>query len=258
MNFKHIAIATGLAISTVATFSNPAAASHYKSSGGGTYLDIQQLPSTSSSYYVRPRGDGYYWTTIGGVQWKGTFSAPMDLLHSGMSTQMYEGTFSDSNFVTGSGNQQCTGNISIMTSVSGMTRNASIKWTILGGTNCPSPIGTITTISLEEALPVGAVSTGNFSSTQANAIRSQTGSLIPWPRWQVIDSTPLNCRTSPTGSSIAASFPTGTGLDARSGNNGIVISAGNPWLRVRYSNNPSSYCFVRARDTLIKPTSRPY
>jgi hypothetical protein len=256
MNFKHIAIAAGLTASTVAALSNPAAASHYKSSGGGTHLDIQQLPGVSS-YYVRSQGDGYYWTTIGGVQWKGTFSAPMNLLASGMSTQEYEGTFSDSNLVTGAGNQQCTGNIRIMTSVSGMTRTAGMKWTVLGGTNCPSPIGTVTTISLEEALPVGAVSSGNFASTQANAIKSQTGSLIPWPRWRVIDSTPLNCRTSPTGS-IVTSFSTGAGLDARSGNNGIVVSAGNHWLRVRYNNNPNNYCFVRARDTLIKPASRPY
>jgi hypothetical protein len=255
MNFKHIAIVASLAVSTVAALSNPAAASHYKSSGGGTYLDIQQLPGGSSS--VRPRGDGYYWTTIGGVQWKGTFSAPMNPLQSGMSTQLYEGTFSDSNLMTGSGSQQCTGNIRIMTSVSGITSNAGITWTVLGGTNCPSPIGTISTISLEEALPVGDVSTGNFTSTQANAIKSQTGAFIPWPRWRTIDSTPLNCRTSPTGS-IVTSFPTGTGLDATSGSNGIVISAGNPWLRVRYNNNPSSYCVVRARNVLIKPAPRPY
>jgi hypothetical protein len=245
MKFKHFAIVTGLLISAAATLSDPASASHYRSSGGSTYLDIKEVIGSSGF------GNGYYFTTINGTQWGGNFNT------SSSGPASYSGTFND--FAMGGINppQGCSGNINIVRTLNSSNNFiATVTWTITGGTNCPSPIGSTQQLILNEAVPVVS---GNITASQANTVMSQTAGLATWPSWRVVDTTPLNCRQSPTSSNILATFPTGTILNARYlGLNGIVMSGGVPWMHVRYNGNQNQYCVVRAHTNRIVPRKLPY
>jgi len=252
MNFKHITIvASSIAFLSVVAFSNPASASHYRTTNGNTSLDIQE----GGTYANGLVGSGYYSTMVGSNEWRGNFNAS---LNTGLSTglvKVYQGTFSDSNYGSGAGRQQCAGNIKIVRTQTGSNYAATVTWRILGGTGCPSPINSQTTLSLNETRPVANFQ-GNFTASQANTIMSETAGLATWTSWKVLDPAPLNCRTTPTGS-IVTSFPSGTLLNASyRGVNGIVMSSGVPWLTIRHA--PNRYCVVRANTSRIKPLSLPY
>lgn len=252
MNLKYISIvASSIAFLSVVAFSNPASASHYRTSGGNTSLDIKE----GGTYANGLVGSGYYFTMVGSTEWGGNFNAPLNTSLSTGQVKVYQGTFSDSNNGPGAGSKQCTGNIKIVRTQTGSNYTATVTWKILGGTGCPSPINSQTTLSLNETRPV-ANSQGDFTALQANTAMSATAGLATWISWKVVDPTPLNCRTSPTGS-IVKSFPTGKLLNARYlGVNGIVMNSGVPWLTIQYATN--RYCVVRANTSRIKPLSLPY
>ena len=251
MNFKHITIvASSIAFLSVVAFSNPASASHYRTTSGNTSLDIHE----GGTYANGLVGPGYYFTMVGSTQWGGNFNAPLNTSLSTGQVKVYQGTFSDSNYGPGAGSQQCTGNIKIVRTQTGSNYAATVTWKILGGTGCPSPINSQTPLSLNETRPV-ANSQGDFTALQANTAMSETAGLATWISWKVVDPTPLNCRTSPTGS-IVTSFPTGTLLNASyRGVNGIVMNSGVPWITI---NAPNKSCVVRANTSRIKPLSLPY
>lgn len=252
MNFKHVTIvASSLALLSIAAFSNPASASHYRSTSGKTALDIME----GGTYASGAVGPGYYFTMVGPTQWKGNFNAPLNTALSTAVSKVYQGTFSDFNIGPGAGSQQCTGNIKIVRTQTGSNYAATVTWTILGGTGCPSSINSQTTLSLNEARPV-ANPQGDFTALRANTVMSETAGLATWKSWKVVDTTPLNCRTTPTGS-IVTSFPTGTLLNASYlGVNGIVMSGGVPWITIRRA--PGQSCVVRANTSRIQPLSLPY
>ena len=250
MNFKHITIvASSIAFLSVVAFSNPASASHYRTTSGNTSLDLQE----GGTYANGLVGSGYYFTMVGSDEWRGNFNAP---LNTGLSTglvKVYQGTFSDYHRNPVMGSQDCRGTIKIVRTQTGSNYAATVTWKILGG-GCPSPINSQTTLSLNETRPV-ANSQGDFTALQANTAMSETAGLATWISWKVVDPTPLNCRTSPTGS-IVTSFPTGTLLNASyRGVNGIVMNSGVPWITI---NAPNKSCVVRANTSRIKPLSLPY
>ncbi|MCY7408282.1 MAG: hypothetical protein LH631_13165 [Alkalinema sp. CAN_BIN05] len=252
INLKYISIvASSITFLSVAAFSNPASASHYRTTSGNTSLDIKE----GGTYANGLVGLGYYFTMVGSTEWRGNLNAP---LNTGLSTglvKVYQGTFSDSKNGSGAGIQQCTGNIKIVRTQTGSNHAATVTWRILGGTGCPSPINSQTTLSLNETRPVANFQ-GDFTASQANTIKSETAGLATWISWKVVDPTPLNCRTTPTGS-IVTSFPTGTLLNASYlGVNGIVMNSGVPWLTIRHA--PNQYCVVRANTSRIKPLLLPY
>ena len=247
MNFKHSTIAaSSLAALSILAFSHPASASHYRTASGNTSLDLREVAPMM--------GSGYYFTTIGGTQWKGAVN--VSLTNSTSTTKTYQGSFNDRAIGSVTPSQSCSGSITIVrTQVSG-NYSAAVTWTISGGAGCPSPIGSQSTLTLNEARPV-ANSAGNFTASQANTVTSETAGLATWPSWKVVDPTPLNCRTTPTGS-IVMTFPTGSILNANYlGLNGIVMSAGVPWMHVRTGGSPT-YCVVRANSSRIQPRSLPY
>jgi hypothetical protein len=56
-------------IAAIALFPHIAQASAYKTSSRSTYIDISKLPGGSGSAI----GTGYYFTSVGGREWGGSF-----------------------------------------------------------------------------------------------------------------------------------------------------------------------------------------
>ena len=235
-------------IAAIALFPHIAQASAYKTSGGSTFIHIQELSTGAVAI-----GTGYYFTPVGGSQWKGNFQLT-NVTGSG-SIRTYTGTFTD--FRMGPGpTKQCTGNLTLQRSVSpGAPATLTATWTISGGSGCPSSAGSMFMLNLTEAVPV-ANSSGNFLASNANTIRSETAGNATWPKWVVTDPTGLNCRnpaTAPSGT-IVKVFPNGSTVDVGyKGLNSFITPGGASWLRV-----PSQNCFIRANSLYIKPKLMPF
>ena len=235
------------AIAAIALFPHIAQASAYKTSGGITFINIKELPSGTVAI-----GTGYYFTSVGGSQWEGNFAANTVTVSGGLKT--YTGTFTDSRLGPGA-TQQCNGNLKLQRPVSN-SGPAPLKatWTITGGVNCPSSVGSTSTINLTEAIPV-VNSSGNFLASNANTIQSETAGNATWPKWIVTDPTGLNCRATAPSGTVVTTFPNGSTIDVQNqGLNSFITAGGASWLRV--TNSP--VCFIRANSQYIKPKLMPF
>lgn len=159
MNFKHLAIAVAIAVIPAIADAIPAQASAYRSSGGGTILEIRENPTyapfpTPST----PVGLGEYKTLVGGATWHGNFNAP--LISSTPTTKIYQGPFQD---YSPSGSQTCTGTIKI-TRTGTTVFSTTVLWTITGGTGCPAVGSTATVTNLSERIPVVSNASGDVIS----------------------------------------------------------------------------------------------
>lgn len=236
------------AIAAIGLFPHIAQASAYKTSGGSTFINIQELSGGAVAI-----GTGYYFTPLGGSQWKGNFQATT--VTGTPSIRTYSGPFTD--FRTGPGpTRQCTGNLKLQRSVSpGVPATLTATWSITGGVGCPSSVGSMFMLNLTEAVPV-ANSSGNFLASNANTIRSETAGSATWPKWVVTDPTGLNCRATAPSGTIVKTFPNGSTIDVQNQglNSFITASGGASWLRV--TNSP--VCFIRANSQYIKPKLMPF
>jgi hypothetical protein len=238
-------------IAAIALFPHIAQASAYKTSGGSTFIHIQELPVPGGTVAI---GTGYYFTPLGGSQWKGNFQATT--VTGTPSIRTYSGPFTD--FRMGPGpTRQCKGNLKLQRSVSpGAPATLTATWTISGGVGCPSPVGSMFMLNLTEAIPV-ANSSGNFLASNANTIRSETAGNATWPKWVVTDPDPmgLNCRATAPGGTVVRTFPKNTIVDVSYlGLNSFITAGGASWLRV----NNSPVCFIRANSLYIKPKLMPF
>jgi hypothetical protein len=223
-----------------------AQASAYKTASGSTYISVRELGTGVAN------GQGYYYTMIGGTQWKGRFQATTVTVSGGIKT--YAGSFTD-NTIGGAAMQQCQGSIQLKrpTANSGPAP-LTVIWTIgPGGVNCPSAVGSSSTLYLNEVVPV-ANGSGNFLASNANTIISETAGPATWPKWVVVDPTGLNCRATAPSGAIVTTFPNASTVDvAYLGLNSFITAGGNSWLRV-----PSQNCFIRANSSYIKPKLMPF
>lgn len=234
------------AIAAIALFPHIAQASAYKTSSRTTYIDIKEVPGDSGSAI----GDGYYFTSVAGREWGGNFQASVT---SSGGIRTYTGTFTDERFGPGA-TQQCKGNLKLQRPVSNSgPARLTATWTITGGVNCPSSVGSILKLNLTEAVPV-ANSSGNFLAGNANTIQSLTAGDATWPLWVVTDPTRLNCRATAPSGTVVTTFPNGSTVDVGyRGLNSFITAGGASWLRV-----PSKNCFIRANSQYIKPKLMPF
>lgn len=235
------------AIAAIALFPHIAQASAYKTSSRSTYIDIKEIPGDSGSAI----GDGYYRTYVGGREWGGNFAATTVTSSGGIRT--YTGTFTDERSGPGA-TQQCKGNLKLQRPVSNSgPAPLTATWTITGGVNCPSSVGSILKLNLTEAVPV-ANSSGNFLASNANTIQSETAGEATWLKWVVTDPTGLNCRATAPSGTVVTTFPNGSTVDVGyRGLNSFITAGGASWLRV-----PSKNCFIRANSQYIKPKLMPF
>lgn len=234
-------------IAAIALFPHIAQASAYKTSGGSTFIHIKELSGGTVAI-----GTGYYFTSVGGTQWKGNFQ-PTNVIGS-PSIITYIGTFTDFRMGPGAP-QQCKGNLTLQRPVSNSgPAPLTATWTITpGGVNCPSPVGSMFMFNLTEAVPV-ANSSGNFLASNANTIRSETAGNATWPKWVVTDPTGLNCRNPAPSGTVLTTFPNASTIDVGYlGLNSFITPGGASWLRV-----PSQNCFIRANTQYIKPKLMPF
>jgi hypothetical protein len=246
MNFKHLSIVASIA--SIALAPQVAQASAYRL--GSTYVHIKELAFGTGV------GNGYYYTTIGGQQWVGTFTTTA----TNTATQrIYTGTFSDT--VAGSGaNPGCTGTIKLTRSINNPgPATLQVKWTITGnnGISCPSANGTIFTLNVVEALP-NANAGGNFIASNSNTIMAPpTSSNTPggartWPKWTTVDPTGLNCRPNPPGAPVMVVLPNNSGIDAILPN-AFLNAGGQSWL-----GSDNNHCHVRANSLRVMPKLMPF
>lgn len=231
-------------IAAIALFPHIAQASAYKTSGGSTFIHIQELGTVAI-------GTGYYFTLVGSSQWEGNFAATTVTVSGGLKT--YTGTFTDSRLGPGA-TQQCKGNLKLQRPVSNSgPAPLTATWTITGGVNCPSSVGSILKLNLTEAVPV-ANSSGNFLASNANTIQSETAGDATWPKWAVTDPTRLNCRATAPSGTVVTTFPNCSTVDVGyRGLNSFITAGGASWLR-----GPSKNCFIRANSQYIKPKLMPF
>ncbi len=236
------------AIAAIALFPHIAQASAYKTSSRTTFIQIKELPGDIGSAI----GTGYYRTYVGGREWAGGFQATSVTSSGGIRT--YTGTFTDEHFGPDA-TQQCKGNLKLQRPVSNSgPAPLTASWTITGGVNCPSRVGSIFKLNLTEAVPV-ANSSGNFLASNANTIESETAGSATWPKWVVTDPTGLNCRATAPSGPIVKTFPNGSTIDVQNqGLNSFITAGGASWLRV--TNSP--VCFIRANSQYIKPKLMPF
>src|SRR4028119_1952162 len=168
------------AIAAIALFPPIAQASAYKTSSRSTFIHISELPGRSGSAI----GSGYYFTSIGGRDWGGNFQATSVTSSGGIKT--YTGTFTDERFGPGA-TQQCKGKLKLQRSVSNSgPARLTATWTITGGVNCPSSVGSILKLNLTEAVPA-AHDSRNSLARHAHTIQSETAGNATWPLWIVTD-----------------------------------------------------------------------
>ncbi len=102
---------------------------------------------------------------------------------------------------------------------------------------------------------------GNYSTASVQGNRGN----YPNKKWLVVDSTPLNCRTSPNGD-VRSTVAPGALLTAEFvDREAIVNQSGSSWLRVtgtdpltyavRRRNGSLGTCFVRANQRFIAPVN---
>ena len=244
---KPIVSILGTTIAAIALFPHIAQASAYKTSSRSTFINIKELPGDIGSAI----GAGYYRTYVGGREWAGGFQATSVTSSGGIRT--YTGTFTDSRSGPGA-TQECKGNLKLQRPVSN-SRPAPLTatWTITGGVNCPSRVGSILKLNLTEAVPV-ANSSGNFLASNANTIESETAGSATWAKWVVTDPTGLNCRAIAPSGTVVTTFSNGSTIDVGyRGLNSFITAGGTSWLRV-----PSQNCFIRANSRYIKPKLMPF
>jgi hypothetical protein len=250
VSMKYALLGLSAIALSITVSSQSAQASAYKTASGSTYLEVGEVAGTV--------GAGRYDTIIAGQLWRGSFTLTASTVGS---NRVYTGNFIDRNPATAntaSTTQSCQGTLTL-TRPSAITNNPTpmtAAWTIgPGGVNCPSPIGTTSTLYLVEAIPVAA-SSGDFLPTaiNGNTLISETAGIATWPKWKVIDPTGLNCRKpAPTGP-IITTFAFGSNVTfAVPMPNKFVTAGGNPWLVIgNYT------CFVRAKNTYLKPVVMPF
>ena len=234
-------------LAAIALFPHIAQASAYKTSNRSTFIHIRELPDGRGSAI----GTGYYSTSVGGRDWGGNFQATSVTSSGGIRT--YTGTFTDQRSGPGA-TQQCKGKLKLQRPVSNSgPARLTATWTITGGVNCPSSVGSILKLNLTEAVPV-ANSSGNFLASNANTIQSETAGDATWPLWVVTDPTRLNCRATAPSGPVVTTFPKGSTVDVGYlGLNSFITAGGASWLRM-----PSKNCFIRANSQYIKPKLMPF
>jgi hypothetical protein len=224
-----------------------AAASDYVTPSGQTQVTLNEVGSNGST-------TGFYFTPIGGKQWMGDIK--INRIEGGAGHVYYSGTFQDRRLSAGP-TTRCDGDILLdRTGANGVAPQVSlrVKWTIKGGTNCPSPAGQTFELQLTEALPK-ADRNGNYTANNANTANSQTNGTYTWPLWKVTAAEgKLNCRTTPN-SKVVFTYRSGDRLDTRTrGVNAFQTATdGTSWLKV-----PAKQCVVRASDRAISPISIPF
>jgi hypothetical protein len=247
MNKLLYTITTSLAIWGCAA--TMATASDYVSPSGQTQLSLRELNQGSSTR-------GFYFTTLQGQQWRGDIK--INRIEGGAGHVFYSGTFDD--FHLGPDTEQtCTGDILLdRTGANGVAPQVSlrVKWTVKGGTNCPSAVGDTFEVQLMESLPQ-ADRNGNYTSRNATTAIGETNGPYTWPIWSVIAADgKLNCRATPeVAGKVTFTYKTGDRFDTRNrGANSLETATdGTTWLKV-----PPKKCFVRASDRAVKPVSIPF
>jgi hypothetical protein len=255
------------ALATIAALTlipQTAQASGYKNTSGSTKLQFIETggPANVGTW-------GQYYTTISGAQWVGEFQATTVSVSGGIRT--YTGTFTDRKMSSGPG-PSCVGTIVLKRSVNNPgPAPLTVKWTITGNGSsqpCPVPNGTISTLNLTEALP-GANASGDFNAANANTLKSAPPSSpglpvldVTWSRWQVVDPSGLNCRSSAPSGSVVTVFPNGTIVDAATtypNSNAFITASGQSWMKVFVNPNANNNtCYVRANSMRIMPKLMPF
>ncbi len=240
--FKQTLYTIAASLAILGFTATTATASDYVSASGQTQLSLSEVNQGSST-------SGFYFTTLQGQQWRSGIK--INRIEAGAGHVVYSGTFDD--FRLGPDSEHtCTGDILLdRTGTNGV--NLRVKWTVKGGTNCPSAIGDTCEVRLTESLPK-ADRNGNYISHNATTALSETNGAYTWPIWSVIAADgKLNCRATPemTGK-VAFTFKTGDRFDTRNrGASSLETAAdGTTWLKV-----PTKRCFVRASDRAVKPVS---
>lgn len=232
-----------LITATTAIAAPGAIASDYNNGLTKTQLTLNETPQASG---------GFYFTPIQGKRWMG--SIKITQTQAGAGHVYYQGTFEDRDFQ----GRSCKGDITLdRTGANGVAPVVAlrVKWTVQGGTNCPSKAGTVFELRLTEALPI-ADANGNYTAQNAGTANSETNGTYTWPRWSVISADgKLNCRATPGGRQVVFTYRGQDSLDSRyRGMNSIeTASDGTTWLRI-----PSKNCFVRANNANIRPISIPF
>lgn len=242
---KYALIGLSAIVLSIAISSQSAQASGYKTGSGSTYVDFKELSGGSGAAI----GEGYYFTMLGGTQWKGVFQATT--VTTVGSDKVYTGPFTDA-AISGP-TKKCTGTLKLKRPISNTgPAPLTATWTIgAGGVNCPSSVGATFTLNLTEAVPVAS---GNFLASNANTLISETAGTATWPKWVVVDPSGLNCRATAPSGAVVTTFSNGSTVDVKYlGLNSFTTAGGNSWLRV-----PSQNCFIRANSSYIKPKLMPF
>jgi hypothetical protein len=248
VSMKYALLGLSAIALSIALTPQAAQASAYRS--GNTYVHIKELPFGSGV------GNGYYYTTIGGQQWVGSFTTTAS---STATQRIYTGTFADA--MAGSGARPgCIGTIKLTRSVNNPgPATLQVKWTITGnnGLPCPSAIGTNFTLNVVEALP-NANSAGDFNASNANTMRGPAtasntpGGAMTWPKWVTVDPSGLNCRPNPPGLPIQVVLPNNSPIDAILPN-AFLNAGGQSWL-----GSDNNHCHVRANGLRVMPKLMPF
>jgi hypothetical protein len=220
-------------------------ANDYFATAGQTHLTVrEQFRNNETS--------GFYYTIFQGQQWAGGIT--INRIEGGAGQALYSGTFNDRSLNPQS-SQSCTGDIQIdRTGAHDVAPEVTlqVKWTVKGGKNCPSDVGTVFSMRLVEVLPK-ADRNGNYTIGM-NVRNQESDGTHTWPNWQVIGPNgKLNCRDTPNATGkVTFTYKAGDRLNTRGKPVDALKTAadGTNWLRVS-----AKQCFVPAIDRAVKPIS---
>jgi hypothetical protein len=209
---------------------------------------------------------GEYQTKVGAQLWTGEFQSLRTLGQDG--NRSLSGTFKDVQgqpWERSSSSTFCTGEFTATQSfdVRRDRTTFTMNWTVKGGQNCPST-GQTFQLQLAEPIPVPTAQ-GDFLPSNADTVwyglEPGQNEFHTWDRWQVVDSTSLNCRDQPNGV-VVKSYTPGqeflSSYDAR----GVATAfrgsrdtdtfhsgtvTGSSWLKTKDN------CYVRANISYIRP-----